>query len=274
MPPTDRRPVVGVIPAAGRASRLAPLPCSKELLPIGVQVGPPSARGRPKVASQYLLEQMREAGARRVFFVVREDKLDIPRYWGDGARLGLSIGYLMMGDPYGPPFSVAQAAPFVGEATVAFGFPDILVWPGDALARTVDALHAGGADLALGLLRVPAQVPVDVVGLDDAGRVIRLATKEERPARGAADLGYLLAAWAPSFTRFLVAEVGRLGGIARAGGAGPAPEWPMGAVIARAIEAGLHVDGVVLDGARFVDVGTPDGLAAAASFPGVHPVAP
>src|SRR5690606_7285513 len=29
-----RKEVVGLIPAAGRASRLAPLPCSKELLPV------------------------------------------------------------------------------------------------------------------------------------------------------------------------------------------------------------------------------------------------
>ena len=54
--------VVGLIPAAGRAERLGPLPCSKELLPIGFRETP---RGpAPKVAGHYLLERFRAAGVR------------------------------------------------------------------------------------------------------------------------------------------------------------------------------------------------------------------
>ena len=112
------RPIVGVIPAAGRATRLAPLPCSKELLPVGVHDEPAALRGRPKVVSHYLLERMRDAGASRVFFVLRSGKFDIADYHGDGSALGLSLAYLVVGEPWGPPFSIAQAAPFVGEATV------------------------------------------------------------------------------------------------------------------------------------------------------------
>ena len=99
MPSDLNSPVVGVIAAAGRATRLAPLPCSKELLPIGVHREPAALRGRPKAVSQYLLERMRAAGARRVFFVVRGGKFDIADYYGDGSRLKLSIAYLMMNEP-------------------------------------------------------------------------------------------------------------------------------------------------------------------------------
>src|SRR5687767_13356160 len=50
-------PLLGLIPAAGRAERLGPLPCSKELLPIGFRETP---RGpSPKVAGHYLLERFR-----------------------------------------------------------------------------------------------------------------------------------------------------------------------------------------------------------------------
>ena len=53
--------LIGLVPAAGRATRIQPLPCSKELLPVGFQ-----ATGRldddqalrPKVVSHYLLESM------------------------------------------------------------------------------------------------------------------------------------------------------------------------------------------------------------------------
>ena len=54
---------------------------------------------------------MRLAGAQRIYFIVRPGKFDIAEYYGDGSRLGLTFAYLMMGAPYGPPFSVAQAAP-------------------------------------------------------------------------------------------------------------------------------------------------------------------
>jgi len=82
-------------------------------------------------------------------------------------------------------------------------------------------------------------------------------------------IGYMLAAWGPGFTRFLVEETQRLSVVARSGERGPAPDWPMGAVIAAAIRAGLHVESVFLPDAHFLDIGTPDGLAAASEFPGV-----
>lgn len=271
--PPAARPVVGLIPAAGRATRMAPLPCSKELFPVGVHGAPEALRGRPKVVSQYLLDKMVAGGATQAFFVIRPGKFDIAEYYGDGSRLGLSIAYLMMGEPWGPPFSVAQAVPFIGDATVLFGFPDILVHPDDAFVRVRARLESGGADLVLGLFRAARAVPMDVVEVDATGRVRRLVTKEANPARGDADLGYLVAAWGPSFTRFLGEETARLSAEARSGRHGPSPEWPMGAVIDAAIAAGLHVDSLVIDDARFLDIGTPAGLAAAAVFPGVRPEA-
>jgi len=267
-PNTDSR-VVGLITAAGRATRLGPLPCSKELMPIGVHREPVELRGRPKAVSQYLLERMRAAGARRVFFVVRTGKLDIAEFYGDGSRLGLSIAYLMMNEPWGPPFSAAQAAPFVDGATVLFGFPDILIQPEDGFVRACKRLRETGADIVLGLFKGALTDPLDPVCTDENGRVTSLVTKEEGPARRDGDIGYMLAAWGPGFTRFLVEETQRLSVVARSGERGPAPDWPMGAVFAAAIRAGLHVDSVLLPDAHFLDIGTPDGFAAASEFPGV-----
>jgi glucose-1-phosphate thymidylyltransferase len=50
------REIVGVIPAGGQATRLAHLPCSKELFPIGWHVDN-NDNVKPKVVSQYLLEK-------------------------------------------------------------------------------------------------------------------------------------------------------------------------------------------------------------------------
>src|SRR5918996_520119 len=85
-----------------------------------------------------------------------------------------------------------------------------------------------------------------------------------RPARTDHDATYLLAVWRPAFTEFLSAEVRRLAAIARARAGDGTPEWPMGAVIAAALRAGLHVDSVRFEEGRFLDIGTPHGLIAAA----------
>ena len=63
------REIVGIVPAAGRATRIAPLPCSKELYPIGFITNDDDQGVRPKPVGQFLLEHFRRAGARRVFMI-------------------------------------------------------------------------------------------------------------------------------------------------------------------------------------------------------------
>jgi glucose-1-phosphate thymidylyltransferase len=263
--------IVGLVPAAGRATRLAPLPCSKELVPIGFQTAADGADRRPKPVSQYLLDRMKRAGARKVFFVARAGKWDIADYYGDGSRLGLHIAYLHVGAPWGPPFSIAQAVPFIGDATVVFGFPDILIDPVDSFRPLLERLDETGADIVLALFDCRAHEPGDVIERDADGRVIGLETKEERPQRPDRYVCWMFAAWRGSFTRFLAAECERLAiqaeAMVQAAPAARAPEWPVGAIVAAAIRAGLHVDSVYFPAGRFLDVGTPEGITAAAAFP-------
>jgi hypothetical protein len=72
--------------------------------------------------------------------------------------------------------------------------------------------------------------------------------------------------WQPSFTRFLHEEVSRLSERASAVESGTKPEWPVGVVIQSATEAGLHVQSVHFGAHRYLDIGTPKGLSAAADF--------
>jgi len=266
-----RREIVGLIPAAGRATRLAPLPCSKELLPVGFQTAAEGADRKPKPVSQYLLDRMRLAGARKVFFIARQGKWDIADFYGDGSRLGLQLAYLHVGAPWGPPFTLTQAAPFIGDADVVFGFPDILIDPPDSFAPLLARMHDTGADVVLGLFDCRADEPGDVISRDDSGRVIDLETKEERPVRPARYVCWMFAAWRHTFTRFMTEHCRELATQAeqtvRQSPGAKAPEWPVGAVIAAAIRAGLHVDSVYFDKGRFLDVGTPEGITAAARFP-------
>ena len=270
-PPGARR-IVGLIPAAGRATRLGNIPCSKELLPVGFQPGVCDSP-QPKPVSQYLLEQMRRAGCAQVFFIVRRGKWDIADYFGDGRCFGLDIAYLMMRDPWGPPFTLSQATPFVGDATVVVGFPDIVIHPPDALAQTVARLHATQADVVVGTFPARPEDCCDFVQTDASGRVVRLIPKEEHPEWGEHGTTWILAAWGPRFTTFLREKVQQLAEIARAlrgnDAAGKEPEWPVGTVIASAMQAGLTVDSVHFANGAFLDIGVPDRRDDAIRFPGV-----
>lgn len=265
--------IVGLIPAAGRATRLGNIPCSKELLPVGFQTGAGDGHPQPKPVSQYLVEQMKLAGCAQVFFIVRRGKWDIADYFGDGARFGLDIGYLMMCEPWGPPFTLSQAVPFVGDATVAVGFPDILIHPPDALAQAVARLHATGADVVVGTFPAPLEDSSDCVQTDASGRVVRLIPKEDNPEGRDHRTTWILAAWGPRFTAFLRENVRQLAEMARARRAsdktGKEPEWPLGTVIAAAMQAGFAVGSVHFPHGAFLDIGAPERLVDAIRFPGV-----
>lgn len=265
--------LVGLIPAAGRGTRLAPLPFSKELMPVGYQHISEGADRKPKPVSQYLVDRMKRAGADRIYFIVRPGKWDIADYYGDGSRLGVSCAYLHVGAPWGPPFSLAQAVPFIGDADVVFGFPDILIDPVDSFTPLLARKRETGADVVLGLFNATAREPGDVITVADDGRVLNLETKEERPERPDHYTCWMFAVWNGRFTRFLHEECSRLAtkaeAFVRENPGAKAPEWPVGAVIAAGIRAGLHVDSVFFPKGRFLDIGEPDGITIATDFPEV-----
>ncbi|MFO1206888.1 MAG: NTP transferase domain-containing protein [Burkholderiales bacterium] len=271
MPGLSARRIVGLIPAAGRATRLGEMPWSKELLPVGFQPGAGEVHPQPKPVAQYLVEQMKRAGCGELFFIVRRGKWDIADYFGDGRRFGLDIGYLIVHEPWGPPFTLNQAVPFVGDATVVVGFPDILIHPPDALAQTVARLDATAADVVVGIFPAPPEDACDLVQSDASGRVLRLVPKEDDPDLGDPRSTWILAAWGPRFTAFLRARVLELAQIARARGRDEAkpPEWPVGSVIASAIETGLSVNSLHFAHGAFLDIGAPHRLVDAIRFPGV-----
>src|SRR5438093_1488397 len=84
----------GVIPAAGRGSRIQPLAFSKELLPVGSRTE--EGVERPCAVSEYLVERMIRGGADKICFVISPGKSDILEYFG-GQYGGARIAYLVNG---------------------------------------------------------------------------------------------------------------------------------------------------------------------------------
>ncbi len=81
--------------------RITPLPCSKELYPIGFRRSGKDNGLSPKAVCHYLLEKMHLAGITKAYIVLRNGKWDIPTYFGDGKMLDMHLAYLMMDLPFG-----------------------------------------------------------------------------------------------------------------------------------------------------------------------------
>ena len=246
------REVIGLIPAAGLASRLAPLPCSKELYPVGFESEYSGQQVHPKAVCQYLLEKMRLAGISKAYIILREGKWDIPAYFGDGSTLGLPLAYLMMGLPFGAPYTLDQAYPFVKRAIVALGFPDILFEPEDAFLQLLAHQTANEMDVVLGLFPCDQPQKADMVVVAEDGRIERIVIKAQQ-----SDLRYSwgIAVWTPVFTNFMHEY---LAGCKEA--ASQHPEMFVGDVFNKAIQEGIRVEGVFISDKPFLDIGTGDDL--------------
>ena len=123
----------GIIPAAGRGTRLHPLAFSKELLPVGSRL----VHGceRPCAVGDYLVERMAAAGIDRICFVISPGKSDIVEHFG-GEAGGASICYAVQPQPAGLCDAIFRALPFIPpDETVAIGLPDTIWFPIDGLSR-------------------------------------------------------------------------------------------------------------------------------------------
>lgn len=257
--------VVAVLPAAGRSRRLAPLPCSKEILPVGLGAIPGCDGKRPKVASHYLLECLQQAGVHKGYVVIRQGKWDIPAYWGDGGRLGMDLAYMAIEGSSGPPDTIDRAYPFVRDKIVAFGFPDIIFRPTDVFAKLLARLGRRSVDVVLGLFPAHDPKAMDMIDMDARGRV---RTIELKPRKTRLQYAWVCAVWTPVFTEFLHQFLHTLRSQPRARVVGnrridPGGDLPVGAVLRAAVQAKLHVEGVTFPTGRYIDIGTPQALAEA-----------
>lgn len=246
------REIVGLFPAAGLANRISPLPCSKELFPIGFRTIEDDEGVRPKAVCLYLLESMRQAGVQKTFVILREGKWDIPAFLGDGRSLDMQLAYLMMNLPYGAPYTLDQAYPHVQDALIAVGFPDIIFQPDDAFVHLVQCQQETDADLVLGLFPVDQPHKMDMVVLDENGRVRQIVIK---PQQTELKYTWFIAVWTPKFTRFMHHFLQE-----RLANADLAKELYLGDVIQAALDTGFYVESVLFENGRYIDIGTPDDL--------------
>ncbi len=250
--------VVGLMPAAGKATRLAPLPCSKELYPIGFHRIGADGGHRPKVVCHHLLENMRLADIRQTFVIIRRDKWDIPAYLADGASLDMNLAYAVVDLSYGIPYTVDQAYPFTKDSIVALGFPDVVFEPKDAFCHLLKHLQASGAELVLGLFPSSRPQKMDMVDIDRQGRIRGIQVKPEKTDL---QFSWIIAVWTPVFSSFLHDFV-QNDRKSRSSGQNGAPfeEVQMSTVIRHALRDKMPMATQVFPNGRCIDIGTPEDL--------------
>lgn len=164
----------GIIPAAGSGTRIQPLAFSKELLPVGARFD--DGVERPRAVSEYLLERMLHAGARKICFVISPGKSDILEYYGAGNGTA-DFAYVVQPRPHGLCDALFRAAPLIHpEEDVLVGLPDTIWFPEHGFgALPVDRLA---------FLLFPVERPefFDAVAVDGDGRVEEVQVKS-REAR-------------------------------------------------------------------------------------------
>src|SRR5947199_1489402 len=161
----------GIIPAAGRGSRIQPLAFSKELLPVGGRFD--GHMRRPRAVSDYLMERMVLGGASRICFVISPGKSDILEYYG-GSAYSANLCYSVQPEPQGLCDAIFRALPLIDDRVpVMIGLPDTIWFPEDALRSLPDD--------RLSFLLFPVEHPqfFDAVRTTNDGRVLEIQVKQQ-----------------------------------------------------------------------------------------------
>ena len=244
--------VVGLVPAAGEATRMGDLPCSKEVLPLGYER---TEGGVPRAVTGLgrLLRSFAASGIRRGLVVLRPGKWDIPERIRNGGDFGVDVVYRVLTETGSVVETLVGAGSFLQGHRVALGFPDIVYAPADSFAALCRRQEETDAAVVLGLFPCREPERSDMVELDERGRVRAVHVKG--PDRGL-DWAWGQAVWDRRFTELL----------RTASGAGGERELYPGDVVQRALEEGFPVDSVRFPEGVFLDAGTPEGMKRAAAW--------
>lgn len=239
--------IVAIVPAAGRGSRLNPFPCPKELFPVGYQdvTINNSIEKRPKVVSQYLIENMISAGAEHIYIILGEGKSDIMSYYGDGKRFNTNITYLYQEELKGMPSAIDLVRPWTNSDTVLFGMPDTIIEPKNAFHELQRFHKVENAVLTLGLFPTVNPSKFGMVDIDENENVIYTVDK---PKDSHLENMWGCACWSSEFTRLIeqfLTENTYNGS-----------EMVLGDVFDFAIAKKLRVKGLVFQNGRYIDIGT------------------
>ena len=190
---------IGLIPAAGKGVRLG-LPYPKELYPV-------IRNNHYKPISQFVVDNLTNAGLQHIVFVVNETKHQLMGYFGSGQRFGCNISYVVQEVVEGKTKSTSpglahaldSAYHLTSGKTVFFGMADTLMQPEDIFARTYQS-SSSSDDVILALFTTTRPEKFGMVKLHADNRVQEIVDK---PAKTDLTEMWGCIIWRPQFTEYL-----------------------------------------------------------------------
>lgn len=239
---------IGVIPAAGLGSRLAPFAYPKELLPIIYTKEESGCGVALQPVMQFSLDLLRTAGVTHCYVIISSWKFEIARIFEDGANAGISLSYIIRNSPHGLADAVNCVSTWATDHCVCLVLPDVIIQPQDALHQVCIEQLSTGADVVLGVFPSSTPEQFGPVSFSLDGNVHAVFDK---PKHTKLRNTWGIAVWSPVFTQYLnVLSSGRILRIS------------LGDAFQHAIEKGLKIRAVYFDNGTFIDLGTPEAIEA------------
>lgn len=163
--------LIAAIMAGGEGKRFRPLTyyIPKPMIPVGRSEKP---------ILEFILRWLYRAGVREAVVLAGYRWRQIVNYFGDGARLGVRLSYVVDREPYTNTGGALARALELGAFA---GYRDIIVWYGDILAPldvgSLTAAHRKCDCDATVAIASSYRIPVGVVETDNSGRVTRMVEK-------------------------------------------------------------------------------------------------
>jgi glucose-1-phosphate thymidylyltransferase len=234
--------LIGLIPAAGKGVRLG-LPYPKELYPV-IQ------DNHYKPISQFVLDNLTNAGLKHIVFVINETKHQLIGFFGNGQRFNCNISYVVQeqvdqdGKSTSPGLAHAldSAYHLVQGKTVFFGMADTIMRPNQVFKYAKDHM-APDDDVVLVLFDTERPEKFGMVRTVEDGRVIEINDKPKQT-----DLTHMWGCilWRPRFTEYLHTAVSMK----------KISDFAL--IMNQAIQEGFKFRGVHIENGVYIDLGTYD----------------
>ncbi|MBX7245158.1 MAG: hypothetical protein K1X53_06645 [Candidatus Sumerlaeaceae bacterium] len=239
---------IGLLPAAGMGSRLAPFSYPKELMPIAFRVKGEDKGAHPRLAIEFSIEALKAATVKKAIVVISDRKVEIMRCLGNGARHGMDLCYIHQESAEGLADAVDRCYEWTKDNHVCLALPDTIINPGDAFKQVCESCSQLDSDVQLGVFPTDTPERFGPVRHDAAGQVIEVIDK---PARTDLRGIWGIAAWSPRFSKFVHETLA-----AR-------PEMKslsIGLLFNEAITAGLKVRANFFESGSYLDLGDPSNI--------------
>jgi glucose-1-phosphate thymidylyltransferase len=240
--------IIGILPAAGKASRLHPFTYPKELLPVYFLFDDKHNKVNPKIVAEYSLLAMKNAGINSCLIIISDSKNEIIRYFSNGARLNINIAYLHQETVSGMSGALNIGFEWFKKCYVSLALPDTIFYPFDAISILWQKMQISKSDLILGVFPTDKPEQLGPVRIEENGRVTEIL---EKPTNTDIFNTWGTAIWSPRFSELFHKLIENSPGDSC---------QSIGYFFNIAILQGLKVEAHYFEDGRYFDLGTPEGI--------------